>query len=126
MGEDTDIVCRKLSVDLKDHFDEILKAKMDAIWLKFQSQETALNLAKEAAEKQYQHLNNLKHDYAEERIQFINRKEYEAKHDMLITLINALDRRQSAMESRLSYYIGGIAVVLFVLQFILPHFFGGK
>ena len=45
---------------------------------------------------------------------------------MLVALINALDRRQSSMDSRLSYYIGGVAVVVVVLQFILPHFFGGK
>ena len=119
MIDDTERLWDQSYVGIQQHFDLMVRLELKAIAERFSAQEKALYLAREEAQRQYDHLNALRRQVEEDRSAFVLNAVQQVKDA-------EMDRRLSSLERSLSWGLGALAVLVIILQFVMPHLLGGK
>jgi len=102
-----------LTVSLHEHFNVLLGKHEELQREQLAAMDKALTLARGEAEKQYQGLNNLKHEYQAERAQFVSKNEYRIAHEALRNEVSLIHSQLDKLDSRIATW--GAAIGLFVV-----------
>jgi hypothetical protein len=80
----------KDSVTLKEYFKDMAAEMCEVNRIRFESQDKALNLARESLEKRLEGMNEFRQAIKDQQSTFLTHNEYNAKHDLLQTQVDQL------------------------------------
>ena len=102
-----------MTISLHEYFIRLLEEHEKRQDAELAAMDKALTLARCEAEKQYQGLNNLKHEYQAERAQFLSKNEYSIAHEALRNDVSLIHSQLDKLDSRIATW--GAAIGLFVV-----------
>ena len=105
-----------MTVSLHDHLLRLLEDHEKLQDAELAAMDKALTLARGEAEKQYQGLNNLKHEYQAERAQFLSKNEYNLAHEPLRAEMSRMRSQLDKLDSRIAAWGAALGVFVVVLQ----------
>ena len=105
-----------MTISLHEYFIRLLEEHEKRQDTELAAMDKALTLARGEAEKQYQGLNNLKHEYQAERAQFVSKNEYTLAHEPLRAEVSRLRSQLDRLDSRIATWGAALGVFVVVLQ----------
>lgn len=117
----------KDKISLREHIEVLFLEKEKQLELHFKLLDQALELSKELLEKRFSLLNDLRSSVEKDRVLYLTRIEYEAKHELILSkidlLIKILNEKAPQAEldkiTKLVYTGVGIAVTISFLVMLL-------
>lgn len=106
----------ELRISIREYFDRVLDEHDRRIEERFRSIDTAVVLAREEAQRQYNHLNDLRREVTTDRSQFVDNRVHAAHDIELARWRKEMEARLNNIETRIAFWGGGLVVLIFLLE----------